>query len=140
MNYVDEFQSLAEEFKRKWSGRTGVAWPNVVFTPPSPMEPWCRFSILSAGAERMSMGVPGQNRATYAGRIVLQVFVPKGAGEIKARRLADQAAEIFRGFRLSAFRFDLPSIKDVTASTAGLADRWYQVNVDMPFRRDVFHG
>ena len=93
--YAEEFNDLAGAFAAEWNNRTPVAWPNVAFVPPNPPAPWCRFTVLNGAASVMSIGVPGHNRVVHPGRVVVQCFAPRGAGELAARQSADEAAGIF---------------------------------------------
>ena len=132
-SYTDEFNDLATAFDAQWQNRVPVSWPNISFTPPSPAAPWCRFNILNAVASRMTIGAPGANRSVFPGRVVIQIFAPRGQGELIARRYADEASEIFRSLTLPDYRFFLPSVSNATGS---IADEFYQLNVDVPFQRD----
>ena len=135
--YKDEFEELAIAFMDEWGDRTPIAWSNSAFTPPNPPRCWVRFTIINSTATRRTIGTPTQNRATYPGRVVIQVFAPRNGGDIEIRGHADRVAEIFRGFKAQNFRFALPSIVAVDAITG---DEWRQINVDCPFQRDVFHA
>jgi hypothetical protein len=135
--YAEEFNVLAGAFAAEWNGRIPVAWPNVVFSPPNPPAPWCRFTVLNAAASAMTIGSPGRNRVVHPGRAIIQFFAPRGSGEMAARQRADEAAEIFLKLALPGYRFFIPSI-----SPAGppMADVWHQVNMDCPFQRDGYYG
>lgn len=137
MSYTNEFSDLCAAFDRPWNKRIPVSWPNVNFTVPSPAEPWCRFTILNGDASRMSIGAPGLNRTVHPGRVVVQVFVPRGRGEVLARRYADDAAAIFRTLKLSNYRFFPPAVAQVSST---VNDDWYQVNMTCPFQRDEYNG
>lgn len=144
MNSKSTFEALAGAFSTGWrtlksagppavyEAKTPVAWPNVTFTPPS--GPWVRFNVLDGEGAWRSIGSPGSNIAGYVGVVVIQVFVPLLSGESTARDYADSAAEIFQGQVIGGIRFSPATAQILNTS---LAEGWHQINVTIPFRRDV---
>ena len=145
MNSKSTFDTLAGAFSTGWKtlksagppavyeAKTPIAWPNVNFTPPS--GPWVRFNVLDGEGTWRSIGSPGSNVAGYVGVVVIQIFVPLLSGESTARDLADAAAAIFQGQVIDGIRLAVPTIQVLNTS---LADGWHQINVSVPFRRNVF--
>lgn len=144
MNSKSTFDTLAGAFSTGWKTlksagppavyevKTPIAWPNVNFTPPS--GPWVRFNVLDGEGAWRSIGSPGSNIAGYVGVVVIQIFVPLLSGESTARDYADAAAAIFQGQTISGIRFSPATAQIFNTS---LADGWHQINVSIPFRRDV---
>ena len=144
MNSKSTFDTLADAFSTGWKtlksagppavyeAKTPIAWPNVNFTPPSGA--WVRFNVLDGEGSWRSIGSPGSNLAGYVGVVVIQIFVPLLSGESTARDYADAAAAIFQGKGIGGIRFSLATAQVLNTS---LADGWYQMNVSIPFRRDV---
>ena len=144
MNSKSTFEALAGAFSTGWKtlksagppavyeAKTPIAWPNVPFTPPS--GPWVRFNVLDGEGSWRSIGSPGSNLVGYVGAVVIQIFVPLLSGESTARDYADAAAEIFQGQVISGIRFSPATVHILNTS---LADGWHQINVSIPFRRDV---
>lgn len=144
MSSKTTFEMLAGAFSTGWKtlksagppavyeAKTPIAWPNVNFTPPSGA--WVRFNVLDGEGAWRSIGSPGSNIAGYVGVVVVQVFVPLLSGESTARDLADSAAEIFQGQVIGGIRFSPATVQILNTS---LADGWHQINVSIPFRRDV---
>ena len=144
MNSKSTFDTLAGAFSTGWKTlksagppavyevKTPIAWPNVNFTPPS--GPWVRFNVLDGEGAWRSIGSPGSNIAGYVGVVVIQVFTPLMTGESTARDFADSAAAIFQGQVISGIRFSPATAQILNTS---LADGWHQINVSIPFRRDV---
>lgn len=144
MNSKSTFEALAGAFSTGWrtlksagppavyEAKTPIAWPNVNFTPPSGA--WVRFNVLDGEGSWRSIGSPGSNIAGYVGVVVIQIFVPLLSGESTARDYADSAAEIFQGQVISGIRFSPATVQILNTS---LADGWHQINVSIPFRRDV---
>ena len=145
MNSKSTFDTLAGAFSTGWKtlksagppavyeAKTPIAWPNVNFTPPSGA--WVRFNVLDGEGSWRSIGSPGNNLAGYVGVVVIQIFVPLLSGESTARDLADAAAAIFQGQVIDGIRLAVPTIQVLNTS---LADGWHQINVSVPFRRNVF--
>lgn len=144
MNSKSTFEALAGAFSTGWKtlksagppavyeAKTPIAWPNVNFTPPSGA--WVRFNVLDGEGAWRSIGSPGSNIAGYVGVVMIQVFVPLLSGESTARDLADSAAAIFQGQVIGGIRFSPATVQILNNS---LADGWHQINVSIPFRRDV---
>ena len=144
MNSKSTFEALAGAFSTGWKtlksagppavyeAKTPIAWPNVNFTPPS--GPWVRFNVLDGEGAWRSIGSPGSNIAGYVGVVVIQVFTPLMTGESTARDYADAAAAIFQGQVIGGIRFSPATAQILNTS---LADGWHQINVSIPFRRDV---
>lgn len=144
MNSKSTFDTLAGAFSTGWKtlksagppavyeAKTPIAWPNVNFTPPSGA--WVRFNVLDGEGSWRSIGSPGSNLAGYVGVVVIQIFVPLLSGESTARDYADAAAAIFQGQVISGIRFSPATAQILNTS---LADGWHQINVSIPFRRDV---
>ena len=144
MNSKSTFEALAGAFSTGWKTlkstgppavyeeKTPIAWPNVNFTPPS--GPWVRFNVLDGEGSWRSIGSPGSNIAGYVGVVVIQIFVPLLSGESTARDYADAAAAIFQGQTIGGIRFSPATAQILNTS---LADGWHQINVSIPFRRDV---
>jgi len=144
MNSKSTFDTLAGAFSTGWKtlksagppavyeAKTPIAWPNVNFTPPSGA--WVRFNVLDGEGSWRSIGSPGSNLAGYVGVVVIQIFVPLLSGESTARDYADAAAAIFQGKGIGGIRFSPATAQILNTS---LADGWHQINVSIPFRRDV---
>jgi len=144
MNSKSTFEALAGSFSTGWrtlksagppavyEAKTPIAWPNVNFTPPS--GPWVRFNVLDGEGAWRSIGSPGSNIAGYVGVVVIQVFTPLMTGESTARDFADSAAAIFQGQVIGGIRFSPATVQILNSS---LADGWHQINVSIPFKRDV---
>ena len=144
MSSKTTFETLAGAFSTGWKtlksagppavyeAKTPIAWPNVNFTPPS--GPWVRFNVLDGEGAWRRIGSPGSNIAGYVGVVVIQIFVPLLSGESTARDLADDAAAIFQGQVIGGIRFSPATAQILNTS---LADGWHQINVSIPFRRDV---
>ena len=144
MNSKSTFNTIAGAFSTGWKtlksagppavyeAKTPIAWPNVNFTPPS--GPWVRFNVLDGEGAWRSIGSPGSNIAGYVGVVVIQIFVPLLSGESTARDYADAVAAIFQGQVISGIRFSPATAQILNTS---LADGWHQINVSIPFRRDV---
>jgi hypothetical protein len=67
----------------------------------------------------------------------VQVFVPANSGDLVARQVSQEIANLFRGQSVNVtegtVRFKTPTISDVGESGA-----WYQMNVSVPFDSDYY--
>lgn len=145
MSYEAQHNALRNRFATEWDDTTPVEWPNgPPLEPPNAEEPtppsteldaWVRFVIEDIEANQASMGDPGNNVHRHEGAVVVMIFTPSGEGDQRALELADQAAAIYRGWLApgTGLRFRrAPFIRRV-----GQEQKWYHVNVLIPFERDT---
>lgn len=111
---------------------TQVAWPNANFETGNSITTWVRFNILDGQSYQASMGA-ASNMHRHPGLVVVNIFSPLLRGDQTALRLADEIAGIFRNYQDSSLRlrFFSPELERI-----GPEDKWYQVNVSIPFERD----
>lgn len=131
--------ACATRFHTGWKDGSGndltpIEWPNQEPFEPIADHSWVRFSVLSGPARRLNLGTPPVWRRT--GQVIIQCFVPNGAGDGPAMALADKAANIFRDVSVQLnggnIRFQAPTVREV--GTSGLI--WYQTNAVIPWQRD----
>lgn len=126
--------TIRKRFDRDFSSfypNYGVAWENVDFTPTNDT-PWVKPTVREGEASQPAFG-GGTNVYRHPGNVIVQVFVPVGGGDGKAREIADYIASIFRGKRISSVRFfNAPYIQ-----TVGPDGHWFQVNAVCPFEYDL---
>ena len=75
---------------------------------------------------------PGENRWDEEGFVLLHIGVPAGTGAREAKRLARQAADLFRGVLLAEGSLEFLD------ATIGRGDRdgaWFGIGVEIDFRR-----
>lgn len=128
--YEGEGQALAAHFESEWDDETPIAWPNADFDPPDGA-PWVRFTLRSADANQADMAPDPRFR--HDGAVIVQVFVPKGAGSGRALELGDRAAALFRATTIGPAVFRAPRIDEIGDDGRG----WWQVNVIAPYFRDT---
>lgn len=65
-------------------------------------EPWVRLSLRGAGAQQVALG----HRRTFrhSGAVLVQIFIPAGAGEGRAQEIAEAVAAALRGVTVSGVR------------------------------------
>ncbi|EPG8764471.1 TPA: phage tail terminator-like protein [Raoultella ornithinolytica] len=104
-----------------------VDYPNGPVFDPSGRNIWARFTNISgqAGATEIGAGPVVQR----TGVLIIQLFVPVGAGTLLISQAADKLTELFEfqdDGRLSYFA--------VSAVPAGETDGWSQLNLQIPYR------
>lgn len=128
-------KAVTDRWTAQWSNTTPTAYENTPYSPAGDA-PWVRVVVREGGASQVSLGFP-QTLDRHTGIVYIQVFVPAGQGEDRARWLADRAAAVFRKVDVAAspgnLTFRVPYV--YTADIAG--DDWWQVNVACPF---IFNG
>lgn len=126
---LDEVRAiLSTYFMSVWDA-TDVAWPN-----EKPLElqgeAWIRFSLVPY-AWMVPYATSPVRRRILSGDIVLQVFVPSGAGAGLATELADEAASSFSLFSDENV-FCYEAREPVIRGDDGHG--WYQIDIAIPFR------
>ena len=138
MAFGDE-QKVVREVLASWED-TVVDWSDFNagrFEPPAPdpaageQASWIRPSVRVGDARRAELGPVAIRRTT--GVVIVQVFVPIGSGDAIAASLAASVAAIFRDLEQNGMQFLEPQPRPVGPEPDGA---WYQVNVEIPFRRD----
>ncbi|HDH7790190.1 TPA: phage tail terminator-like protein [Raoultella ornithinolytica] len=104
-----------------------VDYPNGPVFDPSGRSIWARLTNISgqAGATEIGAGPVVQR----TGVLIIQLFVPVGAGTLLISQAADKLTELFEfqdDGRLSYFA--------VSAVPAGETDGWSQLNLQIPYR------
>lgn len=104
-----------------------VDYPNGPVFDPCGRNIWARFTNISgqAGATEIGAGPVVQR----TGVLIIQLFVPVGAGTLLISQAADKLTELFEfqdDGRLSYFA--------VSAVPAGETDGWSQLNLQIPYR------
>lgn len=130
MSYQATHNAIRTRFAAQWT-TTPIAYPNVEFTPPAGDTGWVRLTIEDADAFQVSMGAP-TNFYRHPGLIIVSVFVPLNRGDKQALEYADSIAAIFRSWQTTGIRACAPTVKRI-----GPDDKWYHVNVVVPFERDT---
>lgn len=95
-------------------------------------EPHVRPAITTGSASRLSMG-PNARRRAY-GLATVSVFRPLGEGDANARSDALTLESLFRDYESQGVTFGEPSSTVVGPDPEGRP--FFQINVNVPFRRD----
>jgi hypothetical protein len=113
---------------------TQICYPNDKFTPP-PKASWVRLVIQAGDSAQIELGGE-KNTHRHPGLVILQVFTPLEWGDKTALDYADQLAALFRrktvSFTGGSIVFRSPTVREVGPDAA-----YFQVNVSVPFVRDV---
>jgi len=129
--YQGEAAVIREWFEAGWeSGVPLQLVENAPFPDKPTNAPWARLAVRSTDARVASVGGPSV-RFRHAGDIILEVFVPEGVGDGRARELADLGCDIVRAREESGIRVWAPR-----AIPLGVRDGWYRINVVAPYERD----
>lgn len=129
MTYELTHNAIRTRLASNWT-TTPVAYMNAEFKPPVGDTAWVRLTIEDADAFQASMGATA-NIYRHPGLIIVSVFAPLNRGDKLALQYADSIAAIFRGWRTTGLRTYAPTLKRI-----GADDKWYHVNVTVPFERD----
>ena len=91
--------------------------------------PWCRFSVRPG--DRFYAEMPGRSRTP--GVAIAAVFITVGESAATAHTLADTIAASFERVTAGGIVYHTPRVVEVGHTGK---QRWYQVNVEIPFHAD----
>lgn len=141
MAFAAEQRIVRQRLATLWSS-TAVDWSSfggagVPFVAPEPdvADPagsaWIRPTLVVARGERITLGPVARRRT--AGLLIVQIFTPQGAGHKPAATLAATLCSLFRDVQVEGMTFLEPQPRPVGPEPEGA---WYQLNIEIPFRRD----
>jgi len=125
MSFVNERLAIENRLEEYWN-ITPIAWANVDFDVPNNND-WIKLSILNGKSSYRAINY----KKRHTGVISIQVFTPVNTGANKVREYSDTIASIFDSKKFNGVVCDVASI-----ATIGADDRFYQVNVTIPYWRD----
>lgn len=120
-----------------------LRWENETFTPADPADKTVVFAaveISGSSYEQASIGAApaAANLWREEGAVWFHVFVPAGTGSTKARQVAKQLCDVFRGqtvqTTLGALRFRRSSIG--TGERATEDGNWWRVSAEVEWQAD----
>jgi hypothetical protein len=125
MSFAAERASLEGRFNANWSTTT-IAWGNADFDTPNNAS-WVRFNILNGSTTYRAF----DRLRSHTGIINVQIFAPVNSGTHALRGYADLILAIFDGVEFDDIACDVASIE-----TVGTDDKFHQINVNIPYRRE----
>ena len=110
---------------------------NEQFDQPNPPVPWVAMALTSHSYGQVSIGASEQadNQWQEDGDLWLSVFVPINSGASRARQLAKQLADLFRGRQMLS---DTLEFLDAFIGGAGPAPdegNWFELDLIIQWRR-----
>jgi len=135
MSFADERQAIEGRVSTNWT-TSPVQYENVPFTAPTD-NIYVSLVILPAAASQIDMADSPTHRHT--GVIVMQVFVPVETGTNVARTHADGLAAIFRNAQFAAGSSGTILCRSPEINRVGVQNGLYQLNVSVPYQRDVVY-
>ena len=133
MSFADERQAIEARISTNWT-ITPVQYENVSFTKPNDNE-YVSLVILPGAASQIDMADSPMHR--HIGVITMQVFGPADAGTNTARTQADGLAAIFRNAQFTAGSSGTILCRSPEISRVGVVNGIFQLNVSVPYQRDV---
>ncbi|MEI9995096.1 MAG: phage tail terminator-like protein [Rhizomicrobium sp.] len=114
-----------------------IRYENEPFVKPEPPKPWVAVSLSGIVYGQASIGAHEQadNRWDEAGQLWLPVFVPSGSGSSRARQLAKQLANLFRGLTLLDGSLEFMDAFIGTGAPSEEKGSWYELPVSIEWRR-----
>lgn len=135
MSFADERSAIENRLSTNWTS-TPVQYDNVPFTKPDD-NTYVRLNILTGDSTQIDMAPTPTHRSV--GVIVMQVFVPVNSGTNTARSHADSLAAIFRNVSFSVGDSGSILCRSPSITRVGEVDGLFQLNVSVPYQRDVVY-
>jgi len=126
---IATIQPILETRMAAWT-TAPICWPNGKPLTSSNAA-WVRFSVIPFAKTWPT--TPSGTKRIMDGEIVVQVFVPSGAGAGAARTLVDAIGAHFSRYSSGGVQCHEPSAPVIV----GDMDGWYQVNAIIPWRAEI---
>ena len=120
--------------KTAWdAGAAGVTmlYPDTIGDPPDD-GPWARTSVRHAANRQATLAVPGEQRFTATGLVVVQIFAKVALGYTTIDPLVDVVVNAFRGTTTPGGVW----FRNARVVEVGRDGPWVQVNVLAEFEYD----
>ena len=122
--YVDEAATIRAWFAADWESGVPIHLiENSEFKDKPDNAPYAKLFIRPRDAFTAGVGGP-QVRYRHPGDIILEIRVPEGVGDGRARELADAGCDIIRGREEGMLR-----VWSARAIALGVRDGWCRFNV-----------
>lgn len=110
---------------------------NERFVKPNPPLPWISVALTGVLYGQESIGASDQadNRWDETGHLWLPVFVPTGTGVSRARQIAKQLANLFRGLTLLSGTLEFMDAFIGEGEPAEEEGNWFKLPVTIEWRR-----
>ena len=126
---IATIQPILEARMAAWT-TAPICWPNG--TPlTSSNAAWVRFSVIPFSKTWPT--TPSGTKRVMDGEIVVQVFVPSGAGAGAIRTLVDSIGAHFSKYSSGGVQCHEPSAPVIV----GDMDGWFQINAIIPWRAEL---
>ncbi len=125
--------------KAQWNVANGIVLYEDDLQEPPLNANFLRFTIINGESEQASLGPTDALERSFD-MMSIQVFTVAGQGGQKATTLADLVADIFRRQDLAAETGGRVLCRSAKIRILGSSDNasHFQVNVSIPFMRDLF--
>lgn len=133
MSFAGERQAIEKRLSDNWT-TTPIQFDNVAFSAPAD-NTYVSLTIINGDADQIELGETPVHR--HIGVITIQVFVPVENGTNTARSYADSLAAIFRNVQFSAGSSGTILCRSPNIVRVGVSNGLYQLNVAVPYQRDV---
>lgn len=133
MSFADERQAIEARLSTNWTS-TPIKYDNVSFSAPSDNK-YISVVIANGASSQQELGASPMHR--HIGLITIQIFVPVEAGTNVPRDYADSLATVFRNAQFSAGSSGTILCRSPSIVRVGVTNGLYQLNVAVPYQRDV---
>lgn len=137
VNILQARDAIEKRWLAAWGDTTAYTFDNEKLLPPAvvaanaasaDIDSWVRLVVRHIISNQETIGAEGNRKFERQGKIVIQVFTPVDKGTADADTLVIAAGAVFEGTR-----FEGLVCYAATPIEIGVAERWYQTNVEVPF-------
>ena len=133
MSYESERLDFETRFNTLWTAAypaVPIAYANVAFDP-EPVNEFVDFYVIPGGSNGISVGTPTVPLIRYTGVAMAIIHTTINSGEQRGRQLSQTVIDGFRNLSFTNIICRSPYINII-----GVVNKFYQVNVIIPFQRD----
>lgn len=128
MNEIEATGFMVERFTTQWGATTVVRLDNEQFSPPAVDQPWVSVTFLNVLRQQSTFGQAGNRLWFHRDVFRAEVAVPRDAGVLLAKQLANLVCSIFEGYRNGGLY-----VTTCVPSRVGNDGTWFRVVVNVTF-------
>lgn len=125
----DAVEIVKQRWATAWGATTTYTFDNEAFDSEALTAAWVRLAVRHFPLGQRSIGDVGNRKFDRGGSVLMQIFSPRDAGLDAAYTLAETARSAFEGKSFGGVWCYAAEVREI-----GPDGRWYQLNVEVPFR------
>jgi len=138
-DFEEERRAIEGRFKNAWGAKTPIRMDNARWKDLDPEETPAYVALFIVNGLGQQIELRETALVRFNGQIIVQVFTKERTGNSRARKLANDVADVFRRADFARGSSGRIRCRIPTIVRVGDNNGWYQLNVSTPFMRDAFH-